>query len=418
MTPVAATGPDKRSLRTAYAFGAFSMALIDVFVLLVPVYAGVTLGMSDAEIGILVGARALLSLFLSIHGGVLMDRLGVRRVSLVFAGTVVVCGPFFPLLTSFHALLLLQIVSGFAVSMSWTGAQILIARIAEGDAEYIGRFSTFSRIGTTIAPVIAGALFDFGGPWMAYGFGTVWAIFAFAALWAAPEPDIAHADAPAHATPRPAVRPSDILPRLSDYTSSFALMAIPAVAFTAIAMLVRNSGYGVQTSVYIVYVQGIGLSATWIGVLFAAVEMAAGIGSWFSGRAMRKFDARWALVVSTMATIALICATPVFGWLTPVLWLVFAMLVAAQIARGLIQGVSQPILASVQAKSVGRHQQGSVVGLRQTMNRICGISVPPLMGLASEAFGREESFLVLGAGLLLICAALALYARRVPPFRG
>jgi MFS family permease len=194
-------------------------------------------------------------------------------------------------------------------------------------------------------------------------------------------------------------------------------MAIPAVAFTAIAMLVRNSGYGVQTSVYITYVQGIGLSATWIGVLFAAVEMAAGIGSWFSGRAMRRFDARWALVVSTMATIVLVCATPVFGWLTPALWLVFAMLVAAQIARGLIQGVSQPILASVQAKSVGRHQQGTVVGLRQTMNRICGISVPPLMGLASDAFGREESFLVLGAGLLLICVGLALYARHVPPIR-
>ena len=133
---------------------------------------------------------------------------------------------------------------------------------------------------------------------------------------------------------------------------------------------------------------------------------------------MRRFDARWVLVLSTAATITLVCATPVFGWMSSTLWLVFAMLAIAQVTRGLIQGVSQPILASVQAKSVGRHQQGTVVGLRQTMNRICGISVPPLMGLASDAFGREQSFLVMGTGLLLVCACLALYARRVPPIRG
>jgi MFS family permease len=421
-TPAATAPPDKRGLRTAYAFGLFSMALIDVFVFLIPIYAGVTLGMSDGEIGALVGARAILSLFLSIHGGALMDRLGVRRISLIYAGIVVLCGPLFPLLPNFHALLVLQIISGFAISMSWTGAQILIARVAEGDAEYIGRFSTFSRIGTTVAPVIAGALFDLGGAWLAYGFGTVWAIFAFAAIWAAPEPDIVtetppRADTP-ESTARPAFRLRDLLPRPSDYAASFALMAIPAVALTAIAMLVRNSSYGIQTSVYMTYAQGIGFSATAIGFLFAAIEMSAGLGSWFSGRAMRRYDARWVLILSTMATITLVCATPIYGWMTPTMWVIYACLIVAQIVRGAIQGVSQPILSSVQAKSVGRHQQGSVVGLRQTMNRICGITVPPVIGLASDAFGREESFLVVGAGLLLICCALALYARRVPPISG
>ena len=412
--------PDRRGLRTAYAFGLFSMALIDVFVFLIPIYAGITLGMSDGEIGTLVGARSLLSLVLSIHGGALMDRFGVRRISLVYAGTVVLCAPLFPLLTDFYALLVLQIVSGFAISMSWTGAQILIARVAEGDAEYIGRFSSFSRVGTAVAPVVAGVLFDLGGAWLAYGFGTIWAICAWAAIWAAPEPDIAGDGKAPLATvgSRPAFRLSDALPRLSDYIASFALMAIPAVAFTAIAMLVRNSSYGIQTSVYMTYVQGIGFSATAIGLLFAAIELAAGLGSWFSGRAMRRYDARWVLVLSTMTTIALVCATPLYGWMTSTMWLIFACLVAAQIVRGLIQGVSQPILASVQAKSVGRHQQGSVVGLRQTMNRICGIAVPPIIGWASEAFGREESFLIVGAGLLLICAGLGLYARRVPPISG
>ena len=142
------------------------MALIDIFVLLIPIFAKESLGMSDGEIGSLVGARSLLSLFLSIHGGALMDRFGTRRITLIFTGTVIICGPLFPLLSTFWALFILQVISGFAISLGWSGAQTLIARVAEGDAEYIGRFSTFARVGTTIAPIFAGFLFDLGGAFL------------------------------------------------------------------------------------------------------------------------------------------------------------------------------------------------------------------------------------------------------------
>ncbi len=408
--------PDPKSLRSIYAFGIFSMALIDVFVFLIPVYAGKSLGMSDGEIGTLVGARSIVSLLLSIHGGALMDRFGVRRVTLFFIGIVVMCGPIFAASTTFWALLVLQAVSGFAISMGWSGAQTLIARISEGDAEYIGRFSSFARIGTTTAPVIAGFLFDLGGAPLAYGFGTFWAVLAFAVLWFAPEPEIeADGDGSGEAEK---FRLRDIVPRLSDYTASFALMAIPAVAFTAVAMLVRNSTYGIQTSVYMTYTQGIGFTATKIGLLFAAIELAAGVGSWFSGRAMRRFDARHILVWSTMVTVTLVCATPLFGALTPSLTGIFIILITAQMIRGMVQGVSQPILFSVQAKSVSRRQQGSVVGLRQTMNRFGGVTIPPMIGFASDAFGREESFYITGAALLTVCVLLGLYATRVPRIEG
>ncbi|MDA1325791.1 MAG: MFS transporter [Proteobacteria bacterium] len=424
MTPTIPTGPDPKQLRAVYTFGIFSMALIDVFVFLIPIYAGITLGMSDTEIGTLVGARSFFSLFLSIHGGALMDRFGVRRVTLIFVGIVVVCAPLFPLMTSFYGLLILQMFSGFAISIGWSGAQTLIARVAEGDAEYIGRFSSFARIGTTIAPVIAGFLFDLGGAWLAYGFGALWAAFAFGSLWIAPEPDIATAHASIHPDERGAkqeiepFRLADALPRLSDYTASIAMFAIPAVAFTAVAMLVRNSSYGIQTSVYVTYVQEIGFTATMIGLLFAAIELTAGVGSWFSGRVMRRFEATRVLVLTTVVTICLVCATPLLGGLTSAFWAIFAILVIAQMLRGATQGISQPILFAVQAKSVGRHQQGAVVGLRQTMNRLGGITIPPLIGFLSDTYGREQSFYVMGAILLAVCAGLALYARQVPRISG
>ena len=49
----------------------------------VPLWA-VMLGATPAEIGIMIGARSFLPFLLAIHGGVLMDRLGTRRMMLIF----------------------------------------------------------------------------------------------------------------------------------------------------------------------------------------------------------------------------------------------------------------------------------------------------------------------------------------------
>ena len=67
-----------------------------------------------------------------------------------------VLAPLFPLVTGVWALLFLQLVNGPAVSFAWSGAQTLIAQLAEGDAGYIGRFSFFARLGSTSAPIVAG----------------------------------------------------------------------------------------------------------------------------------------------------------------------------------------------------------------------------------------------------------------------
>jgi MFS family permease len=80
--------------------------------------------------------------------------------------------PLFPLAPGFWSLLLLQLVSGAAVSFAWSGAQTLIAQLVEGDTKYLGRFSFFARLGSTSAPIVAGAVWDLGGAWPAYLLGT------------------------------------------------------------------------------------------------------------------------------------------------------------------------------------------------------------------------------------------------------
>src|SRR3984893_10205556 len=121
-----------------YVVGLFGMGYTDFYMFLIPLY-GLSLGMNAGEIGMLVGGRSLLAVFLSIHVGVLMDRFGTRRVTLVFVWTAMALAPIFPLVPWFWALLLVQVLFGAALSFAWSGSQTLIAQLAEGEAEYIGR---------------------------------------------------------------------------------------------------------------------------------------------------------------------------------------------------------------------------------------------------------------------------------------
>src|SRR6478735_1193242 len=77
------SGSGVRSLTALYVAAPFSMGYVDFYTFLMPLYA-LSLGFDAAEVGILVGARSIVAMFLSIHIGVLMDRFGTRKVTLFF----------------------------------------------------------------------------------------------------------------------------------------------------------------------------------------------------------------------------------------------------------------------------------------------------------------------------------------------
>jgi MFS family permease len=397
------TPSPSRPPASIYITGLFAMGYTEFYTFLIPLY-GLSLGMSAGEIGMLVGGRSLLAVFLSIHVGVLMDRFGTRRVTLFFVWTAMALAPVFPLVPWFWPLLLLQVVNGAALNFAWSGSQTLIAQLAEGEAEYIGRFSFFARFGTTLTPMISGVAWDWGGAWPAYLLGAVWGLVLTIVLLHAPEADIAGADARASYR-QVSFRVWDVVPRLPDYLRCFALMAIPAVATTMAIIFLRTATNGVQSSLYVVYLKGVGLTGTSIGILFAAIEVMSGFGSLFAGRAMLLGDPQRTMLSGTVLSIVLICLTPFLGG-------IFVLLLLAQAARGWLQGVVQPVMFSVQAKAVGRYRQGSVVGLRQTMNRLAAIVIPPVMGMIADRWGAGESFVILGSLMLLLSVPVALITRR------
>ncbi|MDP2354993.1 MAG: MFS transporter [Beijerinckiaceae bacterium] len=118
----------RRTLHFSYASGLLSMGQAELLTMLVPLWA-LMQGAQPAEIGLLIGAKSALTFFLAIHGGALMDRLGTRRVMLFFAGATAVLATAYPFLPWLPAMIMLQMLIGFAGNMNWIGAQTSSRRL-------------------------------------------------------------------------------------------------------------------------------------------------------------------------------------------------------------------------------------------------------------------------------------------------
>ena len=109
-----------------YGAGLFSNSNITISSIIVPLWA-IYQGVSPWLIGILLGARHLPGLLFAIHGGALLDRLGARPVMITFAAIAVAVPILFPIMPWVWAMIVLQMVWGFATTMTWMGAQTCVS---------------------------------------------------------------------------------------------------------------------------------------------------------------------------------------------------------------------------------------------------------------------------------------------------
>ena len=390
------------NMRASYLVGLFSMGQAEMLTMVVPLWA-LLQGASPAQIGALVSARSLLTFFLAIHGGALMDRLGVRRVMMFFAIATACLAAIYPWTPWFAVMILLQMLIGFASNMGWIGAQTIISQISGGDPGKIGVFSFWTRIGNITAPIIMGLLWDYTGPSISFLGVSIWACCLFVAISRLEKP-------PATETFGGRVRWRDAIPRLSDYTGSFGLIVMPAVAFTLAISFTRHATNAAESSFLIVYLREFGFAGTMIGIMFAVAEIFNGLGSLASGRIARWFPIPWVMIGLTFASIVLLGITPLLGG-------VFLLLAVAHSLRRCFEGIVQPLMFSMQALSVPREVQGSMVGLRVTNNRLSSIITPFVMGLIVQFFGLANGFFVMGVLLATGCLVLALAVARSPALR-
>ncbi len=383
----------------------------DFMTVIVPLWE-VMLGATPAEICIMIGARSILPFFLAIHGGVLMDRFGTRRMMLVFTLVMTALVPLYPLSPWFPALVALQMMTGLLGNLAWVGAQTLIARIGRGDPHYLGMFSFSSRVGSIGAPTVIGLIWDLTGHWGAFAACTLSGLVLFAStalvpVWAETQGLKPHPD-PA---PKARFRWRDLVPKLTDYMEVLSLLAVPAVALGIAIALLRHTPSTIQSSFYITYLKEIGFQATLIGALISCAEVTGAFGSLLAAPLMRRFPAHWILVVFTILTIAMMAMTPLFGG-------IIALLAAAQILRGAAHGLLHPATFSVISRSLDAQDQGRGVALRTTGNRLGAVVLPIVMGFIAEAVGVEASFVIIGGGLLLLVTLVAVLVARSEAFTG
>lgn len=396
--------PDKRETHATLAAGLFTNGVWDMLSIVVPLYA-VAVGLSVAEIGIIIAARSVLPTALSIHGGILMDRLGIRRMLVWLAMASVVLPLLYPALGWFGALVVLQLVLGLASSLGMAAAQTWSLQSSRGDTATLANFSIFARIGTFVGPVMVGAIWDFFGAWASFACVSLWAacVLASAGYGAVPRSRAAQADTPQFSLSRSMAA---LLPRWSEHRNAFMLAAIPAVAFVLGVSFFRNAPGAIQASFYVVYLGDIGMSGTLIGALVGLSEFFGVLGSLFAARMERLMRTPTLVIACIVASIAAIAVTPLIGNF-------LVLLIVAAAVRGAAQGVSQPLMYSLLGRAVPASVHGATVGMRNAVTRLASIVTPALMGVVAAAWGIEASFYVMGALFLAGTAVLALVAARL-----
>ena len=378
-----------------YGTSFFSLSIVPMASLVVPLWA-LALGASPIWIGIVVGARSFLPMLLSIHGGVLMDKLGTRRVMLWVAIVTLLAFPLYPLLPSLYALVLLQLVTGLSQGLSWVGSQTLYGQFTRGSPVHAGRVTFFSNGGAFAGPLIAGFAWSIAGAEGAFVLLTLWSIALLVTVLILPR-DVDHAIK--------TMSFQEVMPSRVDYSKAFALCAIPVVALVMVFTFLRIAVAGMQNSFYVVYLDNIGLTGTAIGMLIGCANLVATPASLITPP-KRWINPAWLMVCATIASILFMAITPLFR---DYLWL---FVLAALYGAGV--GIAFPTLLSLLSNAVDPHVQGMSVGLRTTINRVASLVVPVAMGGIAEIWDIETSFYAVGIVLMIVVAATAYFVWRRP----
>jgi MFS family permease len=190
---------------------------------------------------------------------------------------------------------------------------------------------------------------------------------------------------------------------------AFRLLAIPAVLFVMMVSFVRHSSTSMQNSFYVVYLDGLGITGTEIGLLFGASATMGAIGALTTGRLTNYIQPAFFLILTVLGTIIFMGMTPLLG--------VYAVLMIVIAIRGSCLGFSQVLMISILGRALDPTNQGKGVGLRTTTNRIMNTALPPVVGAIVEFAGLENAFYIVGGVGAVLMGILFIHAWRHNAFR-
>ena len=173
-----------------------------------------------------------------------------------------------------------------------------------------------------------------------------------------------------------------------------------------VVTMLRVSASSIQDSFYPVYLQSIGMSATQIGLLITVASAVAAFSALAVGPMSHLLSPVWLLIASGFGSIFFVAITP--------LQESFLSLAIVAALRGVCMGISQPLMLSILANAAGAGSLGVGAALRTTANRLSSGITPIAMGYTAHFIGLQTSFLVIGALLIVLMAAIAIHVWRHP----
>ncbi len=397
-----------------YASGFFNGNVYFLTGILIPLWALIVAGPDQAFlIGIIVASRQVLPVLLSIHGGALMDRFGARRIMLLFGAIGVVSMAAFPFFPFVSAIIALQMLSGLAESLGWVGSQALVGTALKGHSTYTGRLSFALRLGGFLGPWICGIAWHQFGPTIGFFSISVWIALGWLAGWLVPAQPKINSEAKA------SFRLGELMPRWADYVATFRMITIASVALVVAVTFMRQTGSGMQLSFYPVWLNQLGITAADIGFMVGCSHILSASTSLSVGAATRWIAAHWLLVITIAISVITIAITPLLGAdyvNLPGVGKVYFILFGVICFRGLAQGFNMPLMMSIGMQAVAAHEQGKIVALRITVNRLTSAIIPLLMGAIAQVFGLEVSFYIIGGIGLLGLFFISIWMIRSPNF--
>lgn len=357
------------------------------------------IGASPFLIGIAVGARSLLPFIFAIHGGALIDRLGVRRVMTFCALLSAALSLLYPIFPFIAALILLQAITGFLHTMGWIGAQTQISQLTSGNAKYMGRFTSVSTFSNSFTPVLAGLAWDLAGPWGAFSMLAVWNLLVWLSVSFMPVP------AAVTLSTEP-FRIREVMPSLADYRAALRLIIVPSIGFVVACSFMLNSLLSMRFGFLPVYMESVGFDGTVIGLMVGFAFLVGGFTALPTGAIRRRFASHKVILAVAGFTALGLGIVPLFKNI--------AGLSFATIVFGAGAGLGMAFTISLLSTVVSTEQLGLSIGLRITANRFSSFSIPIVAGAVIDAFGIAAGFyaiaMTIGAGLL----GAALFVTRKP----
>jgi len=387
-------------------------------------------------IGMILSARQFLTVSMSVYAGSLMDNFGTRRIIIAFGFAGVAAALAYPALSSVFGvefgaataqpslvfiltIMLIQMISGYSEATSWIGSQTLVGQLMKGHPVYAGRMTFVARIGGFLGPPAIGYAWDYFGPWGGFGFLAAWIAGGMIAASFLPDTRAATGGARAASDAAKPQESTETPRKQSSYGETLRLLLIPAVAMVVLATVMRQTGSGVQSSFYVVWLsEHVGISGSTIGWLIGVSNAASAVAALCTGPLMARYPAHWLLILMIGISIVAIAVTPLFGSDYSVLLLL--ALLGAICVRGFAQGLNLPLMISILSQNVAPHLQGRVTALRISFNRFGGLLVPPGMGALADMAavgGLANAFYIVGIAGVIALGLLSLWVALSPSFR-